>query len=251
MSALPLGHLGAGALEHLRNPIGVRETAIGKSLNLPDPRRIPRAGLSASESSSNRYAARRIAVVRKTDAAGVGDHHSGNAPNVGAMDMPVDGNRLAERRVNRLQLGIARFRRRRTPGDSRDWHAPAPSDHESARAADRAARRAALLPAPPGSPPPSPRSRRKGVAAWAICFANSVSDSGLKQHFIRIANHALPAEIANRSTISAGLAPPCGRSPPWRIKSGEVCRRSARTASNAVRLPWMSDTMAMRITVLP
>src|ERR1035441_3963783 len=49
---------------------------------------------------------------------------------------------------------------------------------------------------------------------------------------------------------AGGLAPEATRSPPWRIKSGEACRRSARTASNAVRLPWMSDMIAMRINVL-
>src|SRR5438874_213488 len=53
-----------------------------------------------------------------------------------------------------------------------------------------------------------------------------------------------------RSIISTGLDPLSARSPPWRIKSGAVSRRSERIASNAVRLPWMSETIAIRIAVL-
>ena len=49
-----------------------------------------------------------------------------------------------------------------------------------------------------------------------------------------------------RSAISASSEPPFTRSPPCRIKSGEVWRRSAGTASNAVTLPWMSLTIATR-----
>jgi hypothetical protein len=49
-----------------------------------------------------------------------------------------------------------------------------------------------------------------------------------------------------KTTISVGLDPLSAKSPPCRTRSGEVSRRSARTASNAVRLPWMSDTIAMR-----
>src|SRR6478609_3784310 len=49
--------------------------------------------------------------------------------------------------------------------------------------------------------------------------------------------------------MSAGEEPASVRSPPWRTRSGAGSRRSARTASKAVRLPWISETMAIRILV--
>ena len=42
----------------------------------------------------------------------------------------------------------------------------------------------------------SPIAAKSGCSL-GDCFANSHSDSGSKKHFIRIADHALPAEIAN------------------------------------------------------
>src|ERR1700734_3006640 len=74
-----LRHLEAAAGEHLRNPAGVGESATGKSLYLlvdvvlhaPDGR----GGLIQQE-----VCCATIAVVRKTNAAGVGEDHSCNAP---------------------------------------------------------------------------------------------------------------------------------------------------------------------------
>ena len=93
----------------------MREAATGKRLKLPIDvvLHAPDGRLGLIEQEVGSAA---IAVVRKTDAACVGDDHSGDAPNVGAMDMPIDGNLLAERCVNRLQLGIAGFRRGCAPG---------------------------------------------------------------------------------------------------------------------------------------
>ena len=50
-----------------------------------------------------------------------------------------------------------------------------------------------------------------------------------------------------RSTTSAGWGPFAAKSPPCKTTSGELRRKSARTASRAVRLPWMSDTIAVRM----
>src|SRR5437016_1723787 len=87
--------------------------------------------------------------------------------------------------------------------------------------------------------------REGGAVEW---LATSSRDSGVAS--ISSVFPITPCQPRSRirSTISTGLAPPSAISPPWRIRSGEACRRSARTASNAVRLPWMSDTIAMRIS---
>ena len=87
------------------------------------------------------------------------------------------------------------------------------------------------------------------VCNWGERPANAVSDSGSKSISSVLPSTPGQPRSRIRSTISAGLDPPCGRSPPWKIKSVRYCRRSARTASNAVRLPWISDTTAMRITL--
>src|SRR5258708_22735896 len=87
--------------------------------------------------------------------------------------------------------------------------------------------------------------RDGGADDW---LANSSSDSGRKSISSVLPTTPCQPRSRMRSTISTGLAPASARSPPWRIKSGEVCCRSARTASKAVRFPWMSDTIAVRIT---
>src|ERR1017187_6396240 len=52
------------------------------------------------------------------------------------------------------------------------------------------------------------------------------------------------------STTSTGLEPLSARSPPCRIKSGAVICKSAKTASSAVRFPWMSEIIAVRTKIL-
>ena len=112
------------------------------------------------------------------------------------MDMPIDGDRLAERRVNRLQLGIARCRRGRAPG------ALGTGMHQRHRTMNLHARQAAQ----PGEPLFSQRftGRRghlldrgeKGLQLRRL--ARKLRQRlGPEKHFIRIADHALPAEIAN------------------------------------------------------
>src|SRR6266567_5646165 len=65
-----------------------------------------------------------ITIIRKTNAAGVGDKPlsnlwAWNPSNVGSMSMPVDGNRLSQRSVNRFQLTIGRFWCRSSPSTLR------------------------------------------------------------------------------------------------------------------------------------
>ena len=75
LTAPRLRHLGAAAIKDLRNPVGVREIATGKSLELPV--HVIRhtsdcwLGLIQQEVCSTA-----IAIVRKTNAACVGDDHS-------------------------------------------------------------------------------------------------------------------------------------------------------------------------------
>src|SRR5260370_29777473 len=56
--------------------------------------------------------------------------------------------------------------------DRRAGHAPTPSTHEPARAANPAASRACLHPALRRPPSPFPRSPRIAVAAWEIVLQN-------------------------------------------------------------------------------
>ena len=106
-------------MEALSNPIGMRQTTRGKSLQF-----LLYVIFHASDRWTGpiqqqvRGAA--IAVIRKTNAAGVGDKPLSNlwaweAPNVRAMNMRVDSNRLAQWPVNRFQLSIGRFWRRSAP----------------------------------------------------------------------------------------------------------------------------------------
>jgi hypothetical protein len=88
-------------------------------------------------------------------------------------------------------------------------------------------------------------AREGGADDW---LANSSSDSGRKSISSVLPTTPCQPRSRMRSIISTRLAPASARSPPWRIKSGEVCCRSTRTASNAVRFPWMSDRIAIRIT---
>lgn len=106
-------------MEALRNPIGMRQTTRGKSLQL-----LLYVILHASDrwtgSIQQQVGGAAIAVIRKTKAAGVGDKPfsnlwAWNAPNVGTMNMRVDGNRLAQRPVNRFKLSIGRFWCRNSP----------------------------------------------------------------------------------------------------------------------------------------
>jgi hypothetical protein len=94
-----LRHLGRAGRETLRNPIGMRQTTGGESLQLL---------LYVILYSSDRWTwpiqqqvgGAAIAIIRKTNAAGVGNKPfsnlwAWNVPNVGAMNMPADGNWLA------------------------------------------------------------------------------------------------------------------------------------------------------------
>src|SRR5215510_3023247 len=56
-----------------------------------------------------------IPVVGQADAARVGDGDSGHFANVGAMDVAVDRDRLAERRVDALELRVGGLGRGRAP----------------------------------------------------------------------------------------------------------------------------------------
>src|SRR5439155_16731543 len=100
-----LRHLGSARRKTLCNPIGTRQTTRGKKLQLL---------LYVILHSSDRWicpiqqkvGGTVIAIRRKTNAAGVDDKPfsnlwAGNAPNIGAMNMPVHGNRLAQRSENR------------------------------------------------------------------------------------------------------------------------------------------------------
>src|SRR6266513_3458850 len=114
-----LRHLGSARRKTRCNPIGMRQTTRGKKLQLL---------LYVILHSSDRWTCpiqqkvggTAIAIVRKTDAAGVDDKPfsnlwAGNVPNIGAMNMPVDGNRLTQRSENRFQLCVGRFWCRSSP----------------------------------------------------------------------------------------------------------------------------------------
>jgi len=132
---------------------------------------------------------------------------------------------------------------------SQDWRGPEPSDRESVLAAVRATRRAFPRLALLESIPPSPGRHPKARPALTIAPRNSPAFR-VQTASHHIAHDAVPAEIAIRSTISAGLEPPCGRSPPCRTKSGEVCRdRQNGLKSGPVSM--MSDTTAIRNHVAP
>src|SRR5438067_3820071 len=165
------------------------------------------------------------------------------------MNMPVDGNRLAQRPENRFQLIIARYRCRSSP---RTLGTGVYQGHLT-------------LNLNAGQPPQAPdpllskhgtcnrchptdhRPKRGRADDW---LANSSSDSGRKSISSVLPTTPCQPRSRMRSTISTGLEPESARSPPWRIKSGEVCCRSVTTASNAVRFPWMSDRIAVRIKEL-
>ena len=49
----------------------------------------------------------------------------------------------------------------------------------------------------------------------------------IEQHFVGVAEDALPSEIANAIDHFAGRDPLSPKSPPWRMRSGDVSRRSA------------------------
>jgi hypothetical protein len=82
-----------------------------------------------------------------------------------------------------------------------------------------------------------------GADDW---LANSSSDSGRECISSVFPSTPFQPRSRMRSTISVGFDPLSAKSPPCSMRSGEVSRRSVKTASNAVRLPWMSDTIAMR-----
>jgi hypothetical protein len=69
--------------------------------------------------------------------------------------------------------------------------------HGSECAVGRAAMPASLLRALHGSTPPFPRWLRKGVGAARAIALQTPERLGPEKHFIRIANHAWPAVIAN------------------------------------------------------
>lgn len=159
-------------MEVPRNPIGMRQTTRGKSLQL-----LLYVILHASDRWTGplhqQVGGAAIAIMRKTNTAGVGDKPfsnlwTWNGSNVGAMNVPVDGNRLAQHPVNRFQLSIGRFWCPELAKDFRDWRAPARSDLESERAAIRAATRSSPLLAWYGSPPASEGSPSKGRAVPTI-----------------------------------------------------------------------------------
>src|SRR3982074_420569 len=106
-------------METLCDPIGMRQSTSGKSLQLP-LYVILHASDRRTGPIQQQIGGAAIAVIRKTDAAGVGykpfsNLWTWNTPNVGAMNMGVGGNRLAQRSVNRFQLRIGRFWCRSSP----------------------------------------------------------------------------------------------------------------------------------------
>ena len=87
-----LGHLEAAAGEHSGHPAGVWNAGIGKSLAL-----LRDVIFHAADDGIGhliKIGGAPVAVVRQTDAARVDDGHSVHAPNVRAMDVPIDRNRL-------------------------------------------------------------------------------------------------------------------------------------------------------------
>jgi len=137
-------------MEALRNPIGMRQTTRGESLHLP-LYVILHASDRWTKPIQQQVGGAVIALVRKTNAAGVGDKPfsnlwAWNAPNVGAMDMTIDGNRLAPAIRKPIPAQHRSPQMSELAKDSRDWCAPTPSDLESERAQARAATRSSLPP---------------------------------------------------------------------------------------------------------
>ena len=84
-----------------------------------------------------------------------------------AMDVPVDRDRSAERRVSRFEFRIARLRRWSAPASFPAWREPALPNQASAHAAGCAANRDAPRRAMRDPFPPSPQSRQTSRAASA------------------------------------------------------------------------------------
>ena len=117
--------------------------------------------------------------------------------------MSIYDNGLAERRVNRIEFGIARFRRGCAPGTL------GTAVHKRHRTMNLHARQGAQ----PGEPLFSQRGagrhghlfdRGKKRLQLGRLFRKLLQRRGPEEHFIRIANHALPAKIANLIHNSQG-----------------------------------------------
>src|SRR5258708_36836522 len=106
-------------MEASRNPIGMRQTTGRESLQLL-LYVIFHASDRWTRPIQQQVGGAAIAVIRKTNAAGVGykpfsNLWTWNTANVGAMNVPVDRNRLTERSINRVQFSIGRFWCRSSP----------------------------------------------------------------------------------------------------------------------------------------
>src|SRR5438105_4875002 len=165
------------------------------------------------------------------------------------MNMPVDGNRLAQQPENRFQLIIARFRCRSSP---RTLGTGVYQGHLT-------------LNLNAGQPPQPPdpllskhgtcnrchltdhRPKRGRRRRQARKFLKRL---GPEKHFIRVAHHTLPAEITDAIDNLYGT-----RTGVCKITAMEKqVRRSLlqirHNSLNAVRFPWMSDRIAVRIKEL-
>jgi hypothetical protein len=84
-----------------------------------------------------------------------------------------------------------------------------------------------------------------GRELGVCCGQHSEALRGPK-HLVSIAADTGPPKGADLIDDVSRWAPLAARSPPWRVRSGATWRRSPRTAWKARRLPWMSDTIAIR-----
>lgn len=153
------------------------------------------------------------------------------------MDMRVDGNWLAERPVNRFQLGIARFGHRCTPGTLRT------AVHQRHGTVDLTLREDAQpfepfvsqrFTGPRRHIPDGVQNRlRPGRLTRKL-----VQRLGPSEHFIRIASHALPAEIADAIHNLRGICSPIGQIAAMEDQVGgglaQICQYGFKRGSIAV-----------------
>jgi hypothetical protein len=161
------------------------------------------------------------------------------------MRVSEHNHRLRKGRKGSFERGVCGVARRRVPAtrwtrvDQRDRRVRVPKrerlDPRESRVAEDLARRRRDL------SDRGPQVRRGGGLAGE--GSSAMGSTSISSVLPLTPGHP---RSRTRSMISMGLEPLSARSPPCRTRSGAASRTSASTASKAVRLPWISDTTAMR-----
>jgi len=176
----------------------------------------------------------RIAVVRKAGASGVGNAHAGEMADVRTVDVGVDDDGRGERTIDGVESrvgGIGRGGAPRIAGCGVD------QCHRTGGARDREATADALRPTLRGQLRPFPGRRLK--LAGRLWTGRRILPARRAAKAFHPCCPLLPASRGRGfgRRCQRGLEPQLAKSPPWRMRSGDIRRKSARIASKAVRLP--------------